>query len=581
MIYIFGQKNSLLQKLFDDFGTHHISADYVKDKHVQVFEKLYSVKDQSIHAIIAEDSVKDVNGNMWIDLLEGLARRVPVVVLHNGDMKTLPLLNQTNSLTWLQNPGEEEVLNFLRSCGAIGSTKNALYRNNIPVYSPLVATRLLRGHGFLSVISIHARDFTKVSLEYGNQVYKVLQRTLQKIMYEMWGSSGAFRHTDILCRRSLSSNTFYILLERSRTENYMPVPGDLEKLAERLSLHLENLMWRELTTASNERILPKFLELVPRFIVSYASALYNPCIDPFTTVDQLLRSCRDTAKVQDARMLNRQQELIQTLIQAENLLTCHFQAVVDLRYLSPQELATIEETRCLDQFPESLHAFEALARINKADLQKVVGEDMSMNVDYLNPGVLFSRAEEVNLKLELDQACFRLAMKNFKNVPGKLFVNILPRNFYFLDDLKHAIPDGIEAVFEVSETEAISNMNLIQSIREKLSRHHAGIAIDDFGKGYAGVDRIIKIQPTVIKLDQILISQIDQDVRMQAFIHGLVEAARSTQSLVLAEGVETKEELITLHKIGIDLAQGYYLHKPESIEDVRLRLGKRQKVKSA
>jgi len=142
----------------------------------------------------------------------------------------------------------------------------------------LISTRLLKANGFLSIISIHAADFSKVSLEYGNAVYQQLQLALQKILYEMWGSSGAFRKTDILCRRSTTSNTFYVLLERARSEILCP-SLEFRKLSERLSVKLENLMWRELTSASQERILPKFLDIVPRFIVGYASTLYNPCVD--------------------------------------------------------------------------------------------------------------------------------------------------------------------------------------------------------------------------------------------------------------------------------------------------------------
>jgi len=574
MIYIFGDKNSLVQKLHTDLKSNQILSELIRHDHLSILEHVYAAKQRTVHAIIAECHLDGIHHTMWIDLLEGLARRVPVLVLTDGNSESLLRLNETNSITWLQNPNEEEVLEFLRSCGALDTDKETAYRTNIPIYSPLISTRLLKTNGFLSIVSIHAADFTKVSLEYGSAVYHLLQVVLQKILFEMWGSSGSFRKTDILCRRSATSNTFYILLERPRSENYMPSPGELERLAERLSVKLENLMWKELTSASNERILPKFLELVPRFIVGYASALYNPCIDNFTTADQLLRACRETANIQDARMLTRQRELIQTLIQADKLLTTHFQGIFDLRRLSVREIKGFGDNFKLDKIAHSIYAFESLARINKSDLQKVVGEDVSLNMDYLNPGTLFLRAAEVNLKLELDQACFKLAMQNFQDLPGKLFVNILPRNFYYIDDLRHSIPKGLEVVFEVSETEAINNMSLIQNIRDKISESSHGIAIDDFGKGYAGVDRIIKIQPNVIKLDQILINQIDKDSRMQSFIKGLVEAARSTHSLVLAEGVETREELLALAGMGIDLVQGFYLHKPEARESIEKQLNK-------
>lgn len=577
MIYIFTDKNSLLIKLHEEFQQKNIDSELIQEAHLKRLEHVYARKDLSGHAIIADADLKSLQDNMWIDILEGLAKRLPVLVLSSGDSETVARLNLTSSLSWMESPKKEAVINYLRSCGLLGSNNTSLYKKSIPVYSPLIAARLLESNGFLSILSIHAADFSKVALEYGSAVYHQLQMALQKILYEMWGGSGSFRKSDILCRRAMTSNTFYILLERSRSENFMPVPGDLERLAERLSLRLENLMWQELMSASQERILPKFLELVPRFIVGYASTLHNPCIDSFSTVDDLLRSCRDTAKIEDSRMLNRQRELIQTLIQAPDLLNMHFQGVFDLRKIPVSKIKTFNSELSIEQIEDSIYAFEALVRVNKPNLQKLVGVDMSVNLDYLNPGVLFARAEEVNLKLELDQACFGRAMKTFKSLPGKLMVNILPRNFYFLEGLQHSIPEGVEVLFEVSETEAINNMSLIQHIRDKISESSHGIAIDDFGKGYAGVDRIIKIQPALIKLDQILINQIDKDVRMQSFIKGLVEAARSTNSLVLAEGIETKEELLTLAKIGIDLVQGFYLHRPESRENLLKKIGKPKK----
>jgi len=575
MIYIFGEKNSLLQNLPKEFKSYKIESEFFKTDHLKIIQEVYAAKESSVQAIITECKLHDIHSIMWIDLLEGLSRRLPVLVIGDGSSESVRRLDQTSGITWLQKPKDGEILDFLRTCGVVGNQKNKFYKATIPIYNSLIATRILKTNGFLSVISIHASDFSKVSLEYGSAVYHQLQLALQKILYEMWGSSGAFRKSDILCRRSAASNTFYILLEHSRNENLMPMPGDLETLAQRLSIKLENLMWKELTSASRERILPKFLDIVPRFIVSYASALYNPCVDNFTTMDLLLRNCRETAKIQDSRMLNRQRELIQTLIQKSNLLHSNFQGVFDLRTLKIKEIQALKEGFTIDAIAHSIFAFEALARINKNELQKLVGEDTSLNVDYLNPGVLFAKAEEVNLKLELDQACFKLAMQNFHDIPGKLMVNILPRNFYFLEDLRHSIPDGLEVIFEVSETEAINNMSLIQSIREKISENSYGIAIDDFGKGYAGVDRVIKLRPTIIKLDQILINQIDKDTRMQSFISGLVDAVRSTQSLVLAEGVETKQELLTLAEIGIDLVQGFYLHRPEELETIISNLKKK------
>lgn len=572
MISIFASNAKNFKKLQTKLSALSIRSHTVSTGVMKALESVYGKNPGATRAIIAEEKIVGVPQEMWIDLLEGLAKKIPILLIASGNLKILSRLHEASLLTWLQEPSTEEMLSFLDSCGALSSQRKPLYQNTIPLFNPHIASRILKSNGFLGIISIHAADFKRVSLEYGNETYLQLQAALQKILYEVWGASGAFRKTDILCRRSPHSNTFYILLERSRADRFMPVPGDLERLADRISLKLENLMWKEIRSASKERILPRFLELIPRFIVSYGSTLYNPCIDSLTTVERVFRACRDTANIQDARMLNRQREFIQTLIQGENLLLSHFQGVFDLRILSGRQLKTLKDRSALQTVPESIYAFESLTRVDKRELQRVARPEFTQNVDYLSPVVLFSRAEEVNFKLELDQACFRLAMETFTSLPGKLLVNILPRNFYYLDELKRHIPKGVQIIFEVSESEAINNMSLVKKMKDKLAQRSFGIAIDDFGKGYAGVDRIIKLQPDIIKLDQIFVSEIEKDPRMQSFVKGLVNAARTTDSLILAEGVETLAELEVLHKLGIDLVQGFFLHRPESREQILKQL---------
>jgi EAL domain-containing protein (putative c-di-GMP-specific phosphodiesterase class I) len=63
-------------------------------------------------------------------------------------------------------------------------------------------------------------------------------------------------------------------------------------------------------------------------------------------------------------------------------------------------------------------------------------------------------------------------------------------------------------------------------VREQIEEMNMGIATDDFGKGYAGLEQIIRVKPDVIKLDRSLIQDIHQDKPKQAFVTGLVEAAR-------------------------------------------------------
>jgi EAL domain-containing protein (putative c-di-GMP-specific phosphodiesterase class I) len=95
-----------------------------------------------------------------------------------------------------------------------------------------------------------------------------------------------------------------------------------------------------------------------------------------------------------------------------------------------------------------------------------------------------------------------------------------------------------------------------------------GVATDDFGRDYGGLERIFKIQPDIIKLDRALISNIHLDPPRLAFVSGLVQSVRVIGAMTLAEGVELWEEAETLQAIGVELVQGYLLHRPQEAEVV-------------
>jgi EAL domain-containing protein (putative c-di-GMP-specific phosphodiesterase class I) len=134
-------------------------------------------------------------------------------------------------------------------------------------------------------------------------------------------------------------------------------------------------------------------------------------------------------------------------------------------------------------------------------------------------------------------------------------------------------------MFEVSESEAINNLDLMLKSRDHLERHNMGIAADDFGKGYSSLERIIKIRPDVIKFDRGMIQEIDKDPVKQAYVRGLVTAAKILNTTILAEGVETWEEAAVLKEMGIELIQGFLLHRPMAAKIIKDQLGIKEAAK--
>jgi diguanylate cyclase (GGDEF)-like protein len=90
------------------------------------------------------------------------------------------------------------------------------------------------------------------------------------------------------------------------------------------------------------------------------------------------------------------------------------------------------------------------------------------------------------------------------------------------------------------------------------------IAIDDAGAGYSGLNLISDINPNYIKLDMKLIRNIDSDRLKYALVKGMVELSKTSSIYLIAEGIETSEELKTLVKLGVQYGQGYFIQKPDA-----------------
>lgn len=98
--------------------------------------------------------------------------------------------------------------------------------------------------------------------------------------------------------------------------------------------------------------------------------------------------------------------------------------------------------------------------------------------------------------------------------------------------------------------------------REALSRKNLAVSLDDYGSGINDMEKVDLLQPEIVKLDRNLISDIDSKPMKQLSCKKLIDELHEKGKLVVAEGVETKEEFDFLVSLGADLFQGYYLAKP-------------------
>ena len=117
-------------------------------------------------------------------------------------------------------------------------------------------------------------------------------------------------------------------------------------------------------------------------------------------------------------------------------------------------------------------------------------------------------------------------------------------------------------VIEVTESEKRSTVCTDRKLA--FVRHHGGrIAIDDFGTGYNSELALVQIDADIVKLDISFVHGVDTDVNKQELIQHLISYAKQRGIAVLAEGVETRDEMRTLIRYGVDYLQGYYIGHPQ------------------
>ena len=117
-------------------------------------------------------------------------------------------------------------------------------------------------------------------------------------------------------------------------------------------------------------------------------------------------------------------------------------------------------------------------------------------------------------------------------------------------------------VLEITETDSLDDTYFAQKL-EYIKKWKAMIAIDDFGTGYNTDVSLIFLSPNLVKIDMSIVRDVDKDIDKQNILENLLSYTKKRNIIVLAEGVETIEEVETLVSFGVDLFQGYYFAKPE------------------
>ena len=206
----------------------------------------------------------------------------------------------------------------------------------------------------------------------------------------------------------------------------------------------------------------------------------------------------------------------------------------------------------------TVHAYEALARFGQPR------KDGS-------PLHWFSLAEEFGERAALERTCLRLALELFPGRPPgtRLTVNLSapvllePLTMSMLLDAGSRLPRSLEGlVIEITEETLVNSDEQLSNVFATLGERGVRTAVDDMGAGYSGLRQITTVLPSYLKLDRSLVTGIDSDGERAALVGALAGYSQQVGSLLVAEGIETKEEMDMLSRLGVPLAQGFYLSRP-------------------
>ena len=222
-------------------------------------------------------------------------------------------------------------------------------------------------------------------------------------------------------------------------------------------------------------------------------------------------------------------------------------------------------------------AFQPIVNVNTQEI--FAHEALVRGLNNEGAGHVFSHVNDSN-RYRFDQACRTTAIKLAAELAMKplLSINFMPNAVYrpelcIRTTLSAAERYGFpieQIIFEITESEKVEDLSHLHNIVEYYHKRGFKTAIDDFGAGYSGLNLLAEIQTDLIKLDMALIRNIDTRRANQAIVKGIIQVCNDLGSVVIAEGVETYEELTALQSLGIELIQGFYLAKPsfQSLADI-------------
>src|SRR5437763_520090 len=202
---------------------------------------------------------------------------------------------------------------------------------------------------------------------------------------------------------------------------------------------------------------------------------------------------------------------------------------------------------------------------------------------FISPGEFIPLAEESGLIVEMGEWILREACREAASwkVPMQVAVNLSPAQFMHGDlvGLVHSIlletglaPDRLE--LEITEGVLIEDFDRGLALLRRLKALGVRISMDDFGSGYSSLSYLQAFPFDKIKIDRAFVINLGKNPQSAAIVRAVIDLGHGLEMSIVAEGVETAEQLAFLAKKGCDGVQGYLLGKPAPIGQYAALVGR-------
>lgn len=196
------------------------------------------------------------------------------------------------------------------------------------------------------------------------------------------------------------------------------------------------------------------------------------------------------------------------------------------------------------------------------------------DTSFHTPDVLLAAAAQESLNFEFENFCVIAALDRWGALlqTGRLFVNISAG--VLVQVLKHCGRDALMEliggfdvlprmlVLEITEHERVTDMDYLASVVAEIRTTGVSLALDDFGDGRSSLRLWSQLKPEFVKIDKYFTKNISQHADKLKTIQALQQIAAIFDTSLVAEGIETEEDLRVLRDLGIAYGQGYLLGRP-------------------